>query len=149
MSKKDITLNQFGFSFQMKTITLLLTDVNFFQQIYDILEDDYFESEANEWIVKTIKDYFEKYRTLPTLEAMKVLLDDVSSDVLKMSVVDNLREAHKHIGDTDLDFVSNDFCTKGNVPVIPVFIFLDKLESIRKFPPAPGIRPTPTSTKPV
>ena len=113
MSEKNISLNQFGFSFQMKTITLLLTDVNFFQQIYDILEDDYFESEANEWIVKTIKDYFEKYRTLPTLEAMKVLLDDVSSDVLKMSVVDNLREAHKHIGDTDLDFVREkvlDFC---------------------------------------
>ena len=113
MSEKNISLNQFGFSFQMKTITLLLTDVNFFQQIYDILEDDYFESEANEWIVKTIKDYFEKYRTLPTLEAMKVLLDDVSSDVLKMSVVDNLREAHKHIGDTDLEFVKEkvlDFC---------------------------------------
>ena len=61
MSKKDITLNQFGFSFQMKTITLLLTDVNFFQQIYDILEDDYFDSEANEWIGKNIKEYFEKY----------------------------------------------------------------------------------------
>ena len=56
MSEKNISLNQFGFSFQMKTITLLLTDVNFFQQIYDILEDDYFENEANEWIVKTIKD---------------------------------------------------------------------------------------------
>ena len=113
MSEKNISLNQFGFSFQMKTITLLLTDVNFFQQIYDILEDDYFESEGNEWIVKTIKEYFEKYRTLPTLEAMKVLLDDVSSDVLKMSVVDNLREAHKHIGDSDLPFVKEkvlDFC---------------------------------------
>ena len=28
-------------------------------------------------------------------------------------------------------------------------IFLDKLQSILKLPPAPGIKPTPTSTRPI
>ena len=43
----------------------------------------------------------------------KVKTNEVNNDVLKMGVVDNLREAHKHIGDTDLEFVKEkvlDFC---------------------------------------
>ena len=45
--------------------------------------------------------------------------------------------------------VSNAFCIIGNAPGIVDLIFLFKLDIMRRFPPAPGISPTPTSTSPI
>ena len=39
------------------------------------------------------------------LKELKILINDITNDVLKVSVVDNLRESYKHIGATDLPFV--------------------------------------------
>ena len=39
-------LSDFGYNFQIKLIAALMTDKNFLQQISDILEHKYFESEA-------------------------------------------------------------------------------------------------------
>ena len=49
-------LSSYGYSFQIKVITSLLTDKGFLQQISDILIPEYFESDANEWIVQTVLD---------------------------------------------------------------------------------------------
>ena len=45
-------LSDFGYNFQVKLIAALLTDKNFLQQISDILDPKYFESEATAFIVK-------------------------------------------------------------------------------------------------
>jgi general stress protein 26 len=37
----------------------------------------YFESEANNWIVTTIQEYFEEYKSSPTLEVMKVKMEKI------------------------------------------------------------------------
>ena len=37
-----------------------------------MLQAKYFESDANNWIVTTIQEYFEEYKSSPTLEGMKV-----------------------------------------------------------------------------
>ena len=47
-------LSSYGYNFQVKVITALLTDKSFLQQISDILSAEYYESEANKWIVDTI-----------------------------------------------------------------------------------------------
>ena len=107
------TLTHFGFSFQKKIIVLLLFSRRFLQTINDILEPDYFDSDADKWLVNCIKKYYEKYKAEPTLEAIKIQVDELSSEVLKKSVVDNLREAFKLREATDLDFVeekSIEFC---------------------------------------
>ena len=54
-------LSSYGYAFQIKVITSLLTDKSFLQQISDILNTKYFESEANDWIVETILDYQKEY----------------------------------------------------------------------------------------
>ena len=46
-------LTSFGNNFQTKTISALLTDKGFLQQVSDILLPEFFESEANNWIVDT------------------------------------------------------------------------------------------------
>ena len=42
--------NQFGPTFQAKVISSLLSDNKFIQTISDILEPEYFDSDANKWL---------------------------------------------------------------------------------------------------
>ena len=107
------TLVQFGTSFQSKIITSLITDNKFTKQIIDILEVSYFDSDSNKFIVKSIQDYFTKYKNVPTMEALKVFVDEIENDVLKSGVVDFLRQAWSHRESPDLEFVKEkclEFC---------------------------------------
>ena len=106
-------LSSYGYSFQIKVITALLTDKMFMQQISDILLPTYFESEANNWIVDIILEYNKEYKTSPTLEVMKVKIEAVEHDVLKQQVIDHLKDAWKFTEATDLQFIKEqalDFC---------------------------------------
>tara|TARA_R110000787_G_scaffold217357_1_gene326198 strand:+ start:2328 stop:3677 length:1350 start_codon:yes stop_codon:yes gene_type:complete len=106
-------LSEFGFTFQIKIITCLLKSKEFLQQINDILEDSYFENESNQFLVSTIKDYFREYKSQPTAEVLKVKISKITDDVLKVSVIENVKEALKHIDSQDLEFVMEqtlDFC---------------------------------------
>ena len=112
------TLIQFGHSFQKKIIVLLLFNRRFLQTISDIILSEYFDSDADKWLVRSIKKYYEKYKVEPTLEALKIQIDDISSDVLKKLVVDNLREVFQHREATDLEFVEEkiiEFCKNQNL----------------------------------
>ncbi len=55
-------LSQYGHTFQTKVITSLLNDRSFLQQVSDIIEPTYFESQANNWIVAKIMSYYEKFQ---------------------------------------------------------------------------------------
>jgi replicative DNA helicase len=91
----------------------LLSDKKFIQTISDILEPDYFDSDANKWLCKTIRDYFFEYKTTPTLEVMKVKIDEMENEILQVSVVDNLKESWRNVESTDLKFVQEqtlEFC---------------------------------------
>jgi len=106
-------LSSYGYSFQIKVITALLTDRMFIQQISDILLPTYFESEANNWIVDNILEYNKEYKTSPTLEVMKVKIEAVEHDVLKQQIIDHLKDAWKFTEATDLQFIKEqalDFC---------------------------------------
>ena len=112
MSKKN-TLIQFGHKFQTKIISSLLGEKVFLQTICDILEPEYFDSDSNKWIAQTIRDYFFEYKTSPTLEVMKVRIDEIENDILKVAVVDGLKESWRLIQSTDLKFVQEqtlEFC---------------------------------------
>ena len=106
-------LSSYGYAFQIKVITSLLTDKSFLQQISDILNPKYFESEANDWIVETILDYQKEYNASPTLEVMKVKMEKVDHDVLKEQIVAHLKDAWKFTESTDLEYIKDqamDFC---------------------------------------
>lgn len=106
-------LSSYGYAFQIKVITALMTDKGFLQQIADILSPKYFESEANEWIVDASLEYFKQYKSSPTLEVMKVKLQDVDNDVLSTQIKEHLKDAWKYTEASDLDFIKQqalDFC---------------------------------------
>jgi len=105
--------NQFGPTFQSKVISSLLSDNKFIQTINDILEPSYFDSDANKWLTTEIAKYFMEFRKAPTLEVIKIKITQMDDDVLKVSIIENLKEAWRNIEATDLEFVKQEtlgFC---------------------------------------
>jgi replicative DNA helicase len=106
-------LDGYGYNFQIKIITCLLKDRAFLHQISDVLNPSYFESEATNWVVRTILKYWDDYRNSPTLEVLKVEVEKISIEILKSEVKDKIKDAIKHFDATDLDYVKEqtlDFC---------------------------------------
>ena len=109
-NKKAIdSLIKYGRDFQLKCISCLISDRSFIERINDIIEVDFFESDANKWILKESLAYFNEYKDLPTLTVFKIKIDSVSDDVLKKSIVDNLKLIYQKVNDNDLKFVKEQF----------------------------------------
>lgn len=106
-------LNQYGHSFQIKVISSLLTDKSFIQQVSDILYPDFFESEANNWIVSEIQSYYMKFKSIPTLDVFKIKLQEVDKEILKSTVIETLKDVYRLTKSEDLVFVKEEtisFC---------------------------------------
>jgi replicative DNA helicase len=106
-------LTKYGSAFQTKIITCLLADQDFAVTVYDMIKPELFDTEANQWLVRQIKEYYYEYKVTPTLSALKVKINEVSSELLRDSIVDELREVTKNIEAPDLEFVKNEttiFC---------------------------------------
>jgi len=102
-------LKKFGNDFQVKCIASLLSDRAFLERILDILLPEYFEQDSNRWIVEEIISYFLQYKDIPTLTVFKVRVDTIQSDVLKKSVIDQLRSVYQKLSDTDINYVKETF----------------------------------------
>ena len=83
--------SKFGTGFQTKILSALLSDMVFSRQIYDILKPQYFDSEASEWLCKTILEYIDTYESKPTLDVLKTKISPIERVILKTSVIDNVR----------------------------------------------------------
>lgn len=93
MSEILDTLVKYGTAFQTKCVVALLTDRPFTEQSLDVIKPQYFEGDANQWIVDRIVWYFQEYRGLPTVEVLKRESDKIpeGQSVLKASVVEGLK----------------------------------------------------------
>jgi replicative DNA helicase len=103
----------YGTSFQIKIIAALLSDKLYLQQISDIISPEFFESEANNWIVDTILVYYKEYKVPPTLDVFKTKALEITRDVMKMSIVEALREVMKYTDSEDLSYIKDEtlkFC---------------------------------------
>ena len=106
-------LSDWGYNFQIKLISSLFTDRLFLQQISDILSIKFFESEANQFIIKTILDYYGEYKDAPTMEVMKVKLDELDNDMLVETIKSHIKDVYNNFEANDLQFIKNkalDFC---------------------------------------
>jgi replicative DNA helicase len=106
-------LSEFGHSFQTKVISSLISDRVFLQQVSDLIEPNYFESQSNSWIVGKILEYYAKYKSPPTQEVFKSEVVGIDDKLIKTSIVDSLKEAYRLQNSTDLEYVKNtviEFC---------------------------------------
>ena len=104
------SLNQYGNHFQIKVLSSLLTHKEFLINIHDILSEEYFDNQAQQWIIKEILIYYDKYHTTPSMDVLKVLLQKIENEVLKLSVKEQLKAAFQS-SDEDLEYVQEEFST--------------------------------------
>ena len=109
MQEQIDTLSKYGQSFQSKVVSALITDTKFLDTISEITTPKFFENDANKWIISEILSYHEEYRKPPTLDVFKSQLSKVDNEVLKKTVVEQLRHVFTNIGNVDLDYIKNEF----------------------------------------
>ena len=86
-------LQEYGVSFQIKVLSSLLTHKDFLININDLLNDEDFDNQAHRWIVKEILKYYDVYHTTPSMDVLKVELQKIYNDVLKLSIREQLKLA--------------------------------------------------------
>ena len=104
---KTKNISEFGYSFQVKFIVCLITDKLFLEQIVDILDEKYINNDGFKWIVKTIRDYYQEYKTNITMEVFKIKIKEVDSDLLQVNVKDSLKEVFKNMEAQDLEYIKD------------------------------------------
>lgn len=102
-------LNAYGNAFQVKVLGALLTQRNFLLNIVDSLDSEYFESSAHKWIIEYIIKYFSEYHTYPTMETVSIEIKKIENEVLRISLIESLREAYKMADASDLEWVEKEF----------------------------------------
>ena len=103
------TLQKFGNAFQSKTIRALIDDKKFLERTHDIIETEYWESEAHKWIVDEILTHYSKYKKTTTLDVFKIKCDNIGIDSLKAAIIDQLRDIFTKVDLNDTEFVKNEF----------------------------------------
>jgi len=110
-------LSEYGWGFQVKVLAAMFTDRIFLQQIADIIRPEYFESDANNWLLEVIIDHFHQYKTPPTKDVLKVKLTELSDDgpesILKTAILEQLKDVFRFMESDDLTFVKDEilnFC---------------------------------------
>ena len=104
------SLQQYGKAFQLKVLGSLLTDKKFLLNVRDVLTEEYFDADSHKWIVSQIMQYFDKYHNTVTMDVLKVELQKIENDVLKVALKEELRNSYEASQD-DLEYVQEEFTT--------------------------------------
>jgi replicative DNA helicase len=106
-------LSEYGYGFQVKVLSAMFTDRIFLQQIADIIQADYFESDSNSWLLDVILEHFRQYKAPPSKDVLKVKVTEIENDILKTAVLEQLKEVFRYMESDDLSFVKDEilkFC---------------------------------------
>lgn len=101
--EKD-TFQKFGGTiFQTKLLQSLLLDLKFFTRIFTILKKEYFTTKAHQYLFEKIYDYYEKYKLIPTLENLEIIITSEEDEILRNAVYEIFRNIKKSaISDTKM-----------------------------------------------
>jgi replicative DNA helicase len=102
------TLQSYGNGFQIKVLSSLLKHKEFLQNVNDVLDLEMFDSPAHRWIVSETLRYYQKYHTTPSTESLQVEVKKIDNEILKVSVIDQLKESLKATND-DREYVEQEF----------------------------------------
>jgi replicative DNA helicase len=94
MTKNEsINLGYLGYSFQVKLVKQLVEDHKFSETIISIVDPNYFDNEYMRLIVASLKDYYEKYETIPSYETIfNLIKTQVRREIARESAVELIKE---------------------------------------------------------
>jgi len=102
------SLSQYGPHFQVKVLHSLLKNKKFLLNIRDVVLPSYFENQAHQWVVREALQYFDEFHASPTLDFLKIEVKKLDNEVLKTSIVEQLKEVYKLTND-DQEYVEQEF----------------------------------------
>jgi len=111
MSETIDNLSKYGQSYQTKVVANLVTDRSFLEQVSDILETKYFESDTNKWIVDLTRKYFHTYKNNPTTDYFKTEVQKISDNTLQQNVLQQLKAVYQNTQHSDKEWVKSEFVT--------------------------------------
>lgn len=122
MSKQKSNLGYLGQSFQLQLINQIIVDERFGSTIIDILDPTYFDSEYLRLISAEIKNYHEKYRTIPMISTLEQIVNQsITKDITKEYVLETLQEIKNvqqkdclYVQDTAIKFCKQQELKKAN-----------------------------------
>ena len=92
-----------GYNFQIKILHLIIIDKSFANSIIDSILPKYFDNQYFKLIMQLIKDYYDKYDSVPTFEGLQQLTQlEISSEMAKKNVIDTLKEVKESSFDDHL-----------------------------------------------
>jgi replicative DNA helicase len=103
-----VNLNNYGPTFQIKVISSLLTHKEYLTNIHDIISEEYWDNQAQKWIIKEILNYYDKYHTTPSMDVLKIEMKRIDNEVLALSIKEQLKLAYE-ASDEDLEYVREEF----------------------------------------
>jgi len=102
------TLTAYGAGFQIKVLSSLLKHKEFLQTINDVISPEMFDNPSSQWIVSQILKCYYKYHATPSLDYLQIEVKKIDNEVLKVSVVDQIKEAYK-ASNEDQEYVEQEF----------------------------------------
>tara|TARA_R100000697_G_scaffold121160_1_gene147579 strand:- start:3879 stop:5267 length:1389 start_codon:yes stop_codon:yes gene_type:complete len=91
--EKSSDLGYLGWSFQIRLVKQLIEDTKFSEEIMDIIEPKYFDNEYLRLLIACLKDYYDKYETIPTYETLFELIRvDIKRDIARESAIEMVKE---------------------------------------------------------
>lgn len=126
-------LTSFGYEFVVKIVTCLMQDKAFLLRVSDLLKDEYFDSSAAKWVIKTSLRYYLKYKNTPSLIVFKTELEYLTEEeeLLKVEIIAFLRDVVRHESAADLEFVKAETVTFCKNQAIKIAIE-DSIDLLRK-----------------
>ena len=86
-------INGFGYlgaSFQLKLLSQIIVDNKFGEQILNIINPKYFDNVNYRQIMVFIKDYYEKYESLPNFENLQQIVSIEIKDEIQVEYLSSL-----------------------------------------------------------
>jgi replicative DNA helicase len=102
MAKRE-SFELFGKKFQTRVLQGAFIDPQFFESIFEILKEQYFESEPHQIVWKEIKEFFHDYNAVPTYDNIRVATATLPDDSLKESITELMWQIEKQINNKEIE----------------------------------------------
>ena len=111
------SFSRYGSNFQTKLLQSLLTDVKFFDRIFDILELEYFDSKVHNYLYEKFQSYFKQYKTSISIDNLEIQVLSERDELLREQAHEILRTIKKASA-ADVQFIKDEsikFCRNQNM----------------------------------
>ena len=126
MSKKqNISLGYLGYTFQVKLVKQFIEDHKFANGIIEMMDPQYFDNEFLRLLIASVKNYYEKYETIPTYDTIRQLISiEVKREIALEQTIATLKEVEDcdnidclHIQETAIKFCKQQELKKANLTI--------------------------------